>query len=77
MVIGSTIKNYLTTNNLPLKALLILDNAPTHPPTLTDDIYKQFKFNEVLFLPPNTTPILQPMDQQVISNFRNLFTKQL
>ena len=30
-----------------------------------------------MYLPPNTTPILQPMDQQVISNFKKLFTKHL
>ncbi|XP_066940945.1 tigger transposable element-derived protein 1-like [Macrobrachium rosenbergii] len=76
VVVGPTIKNYLTTNNLPLKALLILDKATAHPPTLTDDI-EEFKYIEVLFLPPNTTPILQPTDQQVISNFKKLFTKHL
>ena len=27
--------------------------------------------------PPNTTPLLQPMDQQVISNFKKLYTKAL
>ncbi|XP_066955686.1 tigger transposable element-derived protein 1-like [Macrobrachium rosenbergii] len=76
-VVGPTIKNYLTTNNLALKALLVLDNPPVHSPTLTDDIYKKFKFIWVLFFPLNTTPILQPMDQQVISNFKKLFTKHL
>ena len=32
---------------------------------------------QVIYLPPNTTPILQPMDQQVISHFKKLFTKHL
>ncbi|XP_053648174.2 tigger transposable element-derived protein 1 [Cherax quadricarinatus] len=34
-------------------------------------------FIKVKFLPPNTTPLLQPMDQQVISNFKKLYTKAL
>ncbi|XP_023211915.1 tigger transposable element-derived protein 1-like [Centruroides sculpturatus] len=29
------------------------------------------------YLPPNTTPIQQPMDQQVISNFKKLYTKHI
>ncbi|XP_069956616.1 tigger transposable element-derived protein 1-like [Cherax quadricarinatus] len=34
-------------------------------------------FIKVKFLPPNTTPLLQPMDQQVISNFKKLYTKAM
>lgn len=60
-----------------MQALLVLDNAPAHPPNLEDDILEEFKFIKVLYLPPNTTPILQPMDQQVISNFKKLYTKHL
>lgn len=76
-VFGPAVKKYLEDNNLPLKCLLILDNAPAHPPGLEDDILDEFKFIKVLYLPPNTTPILQPMDQQVISNFKKLYTKHL
>eukprot|EP00106_Octopus_bimaculoides_P013869 XP_014781311.1 PREDICTED: tigger transposable element-derived protein 1-like [Octopus bimaculoides] len=64
-------------NNLPLQALLLLDNAPAHPPNLKDDILEGFKFIKVLYLPTNTTPVLQPMNQQVISNFKKFFTKHL
>ncbi|XP_050339526.1 tigger transposable element-derived protein 1-like [Bactrocera neohumeralis] len=64
-------------NNLPVQALLILDNAPAHPPNLEKDILEELKFIKVLYLPPNTTPILQPMDQQVISNFKKLYTRHL
>ncbi|XP_066231909.1 zinc finger MYM-type protein 6 isoform X4 [Saccopteryx leptura] len=77
LVFGPAVKKYLLENNLPLQALLVLDKAPAHPPNLTEDILDEFKFIKVLYLPPNTTPILQPMDQQVISNFKKLFTKQL
>ncbi|GBO19329.1 Tigger transposable element-derived protein 1 [Araneus ventricosus] len=58
LVFGPSVK-YLQENNLPMQALLVLDNAPAHPPNL-----EEFNFIKVLYLPPNTTPILQPMDQQ-------------
>ncbi|KAM5158227.1 tigger transposable element-derived protein 1-like [Mantella aurantiaca] len=77
LVFGPSVKKYLQENNLPMQALLVLDNAPAHPPNLEDDILEEFKFIKVLYLPPNTTPILQPMDQQVISNFKKLYTKHL
>ncbi|XP_068225072.1 tigger transposable element-derived protein 1-like [Palaemon carinicauda] len=74
---GSAVKNYLEENDLPLKCLLVQDNAPAHPPGLEDIIYPDFDFIEVLYLPPNTTPLLQPMDQQVIANFMKLYKKHL
>ncbi|GBM84642.1 Tigger transposable element-derived protein 1 [Araneus ventricosus] len=77
LVFGPSVKKYLQENNLPMQALLVLDNASAHPPNLEDDILEEFKFIKVLYLPPNTTPILQPMDQQVISNFKKLYTKHL
>ena len=77
LVFGPTVKKYLLSNKLPLRALLLLDNAPGHPPALQDDILEEFQFIKVFFLPPNTTSILQPMDQQVIANFKKLYTKHL
>ena len=77
LVFGPAVKRYLEENNLPIKCLLILDNAPAHPPGLEDDILEEFSFIKVLYLSPNTTSILQPMDQQVISNFKKLYTKHL
>ncbi|XP_064110427.1 tigger transposable element-derived protein 1-like [Macrobrachium nipponense] len=77
LVFGPAVKTYLQENKLTMKALLILDNAPAHPPGLEDDILEEFQFIKVLYLPPNTTSILQPMDQQVISNFKKLYTKHL
>ncbi|XP_035215280.1 tigger transposable element-derived protein 1-like [Stegodyphus dumicola] len=77
LVFGPSVKKYLQKNNLPMQALLFLDNAPTHPPNLEDDLLEEFKFIKVPYLPPNTTPILQPMDQQVISNFKKLYTKHI
>ncbi|PNF38634.1 hypothetical protein B7P43_G02310 [Cryptotermes secundus] len=62
---------------LPLRVLLVMENAPAHSPDLQDDLLEEFKFIKIQFLPPNTTPLLQPMDQQVISNFKKLYTKAL
>ncbi|GFT04802.1 tigger transposable element-derived protein 1 [Nephila pilipes] len=77
IVFGPSVKKYLIDNGLPLKCVLLLDNAPAHPPGLEDVILDEFKFIKIVYLPPNTTSTLQPMDQQVISNFTKLFTKHL
>ncbi|UYV83402.1 hypothetical protein LAZ67_23000901 [Cordylochernes scorpioides] len=74
---GPAVKKYLSKKKLPLRALLVMDNAPAHPPSLKDHLLDEFKFIEVRFLPPNTTPLLQPMDQQVISNFKKIYIKEL
>lgn len=57
------------------KALLIIDNAPTH-----SDIDTLNAINEdfsVIFLPPNVTALLQPMDQGVIAKTKRLYRKEL
>ena len=74
---GPAVKRYLLDNDLPLKALLLMDNAPAHPPGLEDNLLEEFNFIKVMFLPPNTTPVRQPMDQQVIANFKKRYTKEL
>ena len=43
LVFGPSVKKYLQENNLPMQALLVLDNAPAHPPNLEDDILEEFK----------------------------------
>lgn len=68
------VKKYLAEVNRPLKALLILDNAPSHPKE--EDINFDPNFR-VLFLPPNCTAILQPMDQNLIQNIKVSYRKQL
>ncbi|KAF6298959.1 hypothetical protein mRhiFer1_008981 [Rhinolophus ferrumequinum] len=76
-VFGPSVKKYLQDKNLPVKCLFIMDNAPGHPPGLVDELMEEFSFISVKFLPPNTTPLIQPMGQQVISNFKKLYTKAL
>nr|XP_053643175.1 tigger transposable element-derived protein 1-like [Cherax quadricarinatus]XP_053643176.1 tigger transposable element-derived protein 1-like [Cherax quadricarinatus]XP_053643177.1 tigger transposable element-derived protein 1-like [Cherax quadricarinatus]XP_053643178.1 tigger transposable element-derived protein 1-like [Cherax quadricarinatus] len=72
-----TVKNYLMEKKLDLKCLLVLDSAPGHPSDLAERLSRDMSFIKVKFLPPNTTPLLQPMDQQVISNFKKLYTKAM
>ncbi|XP_071036412.1 tigger transposable element-derived protein 1-like [Parasteatoda tepidariorum] len=43
------IKDYLDTNDLPLKALLLLDNAPGHPKDLKDNLLTDFPWLTVIF----------------------------
>ena len=61
-------EEYLQEKGLPLKCLLLLDNAPTHPPGLEEDTGKECDFIHAKYLPPYTTPILQPIDHHVILN---------
>lgn len=56
----------LKAQNLPLKALLIVDNAAVHQYNIETNKIDL----KVLFLPPNTTSLIQPMDQGVISAFK-------
>jgi len=54
-------------NNLPQKALLLLDNAPGHPSNL-EDVKSELEF-KIVFC-PLTTSLLQPMDQGIITAFK-------
>ncbi|CAI6357775.1 unnamed protein product [Macrosiphum euphorbiae] len=53
------------------KVLLFIDNCTAH----NHDI--ELSSIKVHFLPPNTTPILQPMDQGVIQNFKMFYRKEI
>ena len=65
---------YLHVKGLPLRCLLLLDNASSHPPGLEEGLVKKLGFIQVKFIPPNVTPILLPIDQQVISNVNFFYT---
>lgn len=58
---------------IPFKMLLIMDNAPCHPSHLQDldpDCL-------VIFLPPNTTSLVQPLDQEVIATLKGIYQTHL
>jgi len=56
-VFGLTVCDYLREKDLPLKVLLLMDNAPAHPPNLMEELPDELSF-KVHFLPPNMTPLL-------------------
>ncbi|XP_064087496.1 tigger transposable element-derived protein 1-like [Macrobrachium nipponense] len=63
---------YLSSKGLPFKVLLVLDNAPGHPLNLSN-MHPNVK---VVYLPPNTTSLIQPMDQGVIANFKAYYLRR-
>jgi hypothetical protein len=60
---------YLASKYLPFRVLLLIDNAPGHPENLMFDHPNV----EILLLPPNTTSLLQPLDQDVIAAFKTYY----
>lgn len=69
------VKKFRKERKLSGKVLLVMDNAPTHPSVeVLNPIDKGF---EVMFLPPNVTPLLQPMDQGVIEKLKRMYRKQV
>ena len=60
-------------NLLPRKVLLLLDRAPGDPPNL-EDVNSELKVKIVF--PPNTTSLLQPMNQAVIAAFKAYYLRQ-
>lgn len=53
------------------KVLLFIDNCPAH------NLTGNFSNIEIQFLPPNTTSVLQPMDQGVINSFKSHYRRRL
>ncbi|XP_023237614.1 tigger transposable element-derived protein 1-like [Centruroides sculpturatus] len=62
------VEEYSKRKNISFKALLLVDNAPGH----TDLNHPAVK---LIFLPPNTTSILQPQDQGIIKSFKSLYIR--
>lgn len=69
-----SVKRYCEIKKLEQRALLLIDNAPSHPTNLSD--LTTCIPVEVVFLPPNTTALIQPMDQGVISNFKAYYLRR-
>ena len=55
------VNRHLKEKSLPVKALLLLDNASAHPEESV--LTNSDKTIKTIFLPPNTTALIQSMDQ--------------
>ncbi|KAG7166441.1 Jerky protein-like 32 [Homarus americanus] len=64
------VKKFCEQKNIPFKILLLLDNAPGHSPLLMD----RHPNVKVFLLPPNTTSLIQPMDQELICNVKAAYS---
>uniref|UniRef100_A0A1B6DUU2 DDE-1 domain-containing protein n=1 Tax=Clastoptera arizonana TaxID=38151 RepID=A0A1B6DUU2_9HEMI len=67
------VERFLEKKTLPRKAVLLLDNATTHP----DTEYLQDKDIKAIFLPPNITFLIQPMDQGVLAALKKRYRRKL
>lgn len=71
-IFEKTLKNWDKELSKQKKCIILLvDNCPSHPPV---DRLKQIK---LVFLPPNCTSVLQPMDQGVIRSLKVSFRREL
>lgn len=66
------VETYCRDKNISFKILLIVDNAPSHPVHLAD-LHPNVR---VIFMPPNTTSLIQPMDQGVIAAFKLYYLRK-
>ena len=65
------VKQHLRDQGIPedSKVILILDNSRAHPPAqelVSGNIF-------AVFLPPNVTSLIQPMDQGIIANIKHIY----
>jgi hypothetical protein len=63
----------LEKEGLPLKALLLIDIAPGHPQSISIEDENV----QVVFLPPNTSSLLQPLNQGTIRCVKASYTRQV
>nr|XP_045607878.1 tigger transposable element-derived protein 1-like [Procambarus clarkii] len=69
------VDKYLTSRNLPSKAILFVHSTPSHPQTLKGTVDGDGYRLE--FFPPDTSSLLQSLDQGVIAQIKRLYTKQV
>ncbi|XP_055634227.1 tigger transposable element-derived protein 1-like [Toxorhynchites rutilus septentrionalis] len=61
-------KPYLAKKGLEFRVLLVIDNAPGHLRVEHPNV-------QIVFLPPNTTSLIQPLDQGIIATFKRHYIK--
>ncbi|GFX67900.1 tigger transposable element-derived protein 1 [Trichonephila clavipes] len=62
------VEAYMKEKYLDFKVLLIVDNAASHPQLEHPNV-------QLVFLPPNTTSLIQPLDQGIIAIFKKYYIK--
>lgn len=68
------VKAHLESKGLPPKALLIVDNASSHG---TSEVLEESEDIKILYLPPNMTAYLQPLDQHIIKSLKMRYRSHL
>ena len=68
------VKKYHASKKLNGKVLLIVDNAPCHPSY--EMLERENGWFKILFLTPNITALVRPMDQGVVASFKREYRKQ-
>ena len=63
------VEKYCLEKDIPFNIILLLDNAPGHPPFM-EDFHPNFKV-----VPPNTMSLIQPTDQGVIETFKKYYLR--
>ncbi|KAJ8876374.1 hypothetical protein PR048_020819 [Dryococelus australis] len=71
------VKQHLNAKKLPVKAVILLDNAPGHRDKEELRVKTGDGYIEALYLPENTTALIQPMDQNVIKTLKAHYKKRL
>ncbi|XP_033334442.1 jerky protein homolog-like [Megalopta genalis] len=67
-----SVKRYQEEKQISGKVILLLDNCEAHKVSLQQD--EDFK---IIYLPPNTASILQPMNQGIIEKTKRVFRQKL
>ncbi|GFX77272.1 tigger transposable element-derived protein 1 [Trichonephila clavipes] len=62
------VEAYMKEKSLDFKVLLIVDNAASHPQLEHPNV-------KLVFLPPDTTSLIQPLDQGIIATFKKYYIK--
>ena len=69
------VRRHLRERRLEEKAVLLLDNCRAHPPA---NLLRSADGKiTVLYMPPNTTSVIQPLDQGIISAFKRHYRMDL
>ncbi|GFV64591.1 tigger transposable element-derived protein 1 [Trichonephila clavipes] len=64
------VEAYMKEKSLDFKVLLVVDNAASHPQLEHPNV-------QLVFLPPNTTSLIQPLDQGIIATFKKYYNELL